>query len=291
MEKRGIIYTFAAPNDLNYCQHYHQILYSIATVRRFSDMPIKVFICPRGAIQRASMRADRMFKGVEVVEFDNDLDALYPTYVREGYAEKLDHRWINVMRAFELWDFDRVLFLDGDTFFSRSPHELFDYYKNPQCLWARLDVTSDLMKRIGLPDGINDGQFILSRVIYDQVKGDFRARHRENVYNLLRRSENLLDPANHKHLHWLSSQYAALQTLEEYAIHTGYFNKEDVSLSTEPTFKHGHGDCAITSVIHHYFFGNTPRYLPRFYWSAERRDEFERSLEGMTLCPKCGHLG
>lgn len=290
MEKRGIIFTFAANTILDHCQHYHQILYSIATIRKFCDIPVKLFMCPRGAIQDATMRADLMFDNVEVVEFDNDIDALYPTYVEQGYAEKLDHRWINVMRSFELWDFDCVLFLDGDTFFSRSPHELFNHYSNRLCLWARLDVTSDIMKAIGIPDGINDGQFLLSREIYNKVKDGFRQRHKENVFSLLTDAETKLTPHDHRHLHWLSSQYAALKTLDEFGVYVGYFDPQHVTLSTEPAHRHGQGDCTINSIVHHYFFGNTPRYLPRFYWSAERRVEFEAALEGKELCPKCGHL-
>jgi hypothetical protein len=290
MEKRGIIYTFAANTDLDYCQHYHQILYSIETIRKFSDIPVKIFMSPRGAIGKATMKADQMFSNVQVIEFDNDIDALYPTYIFQGYAEKLDHRWINVMKSFELWDFDRVLFLDGDTFFNRSPDELFNKYTNTKCLWARLDVTSGLMKQIGIPDGINDGQFILSRDIFNKVNPNFRERHRQNVFNLLSSTESKLDALGHKHLHWLSSQYAALTTLAEFGVYVGYFSTADVTLSTEPCWKHGNGDCTMTSIMHHYFFGNTPRYLPRRYWSKERYSEFDNVLQNQTLCTQCGNL-
>lgn len=291
MEKRAIIYSCASPDPLNFNQHWQQIPYSIETIRQHSDIPIKVYVS-RGLIQNSNLKPHEMFSNVELVEFDDCLEALYPSYGTWQFAGKLDHKWKNAINMFERFDLDRVLFVDGDTFFNRSPHELFDLYDDPTVIWTREEnsnyITEQIKHIVHISRFVNDGQFILPRSIARRVQHGFAKRQQKYIWDILTATEQLLSKDDHHLLHWLSSQYSITKVLDYYGIGVRFFNPRHTSLSNELMHMHQSGNCpGRTSILHHYFFGNTPRYLPQRYWCENWRPRFDLEVGNRSIC-SCG---
>lgn len=266
-------------------QAYLELLYSLKTLRERSLMPVKVFISPANALLNCPLELEiRTIVNVEVLFFDNSVEPSYPTYVSEGFAQLLDHRWRNALRAFELFPVDRILYLDSDTIFHRPIEQLFECYSERSCLWARLDVTPDISQPIGLEYGMNDGQFILSREVKDKLAPGFYERQRQEITTLLTRAKPLLSPEKHRHLHWLSAQYSVLKLLTELNVQVKEFSKSHVMISTEPTYAHRTVGCQPEHILHHYFSGNLQRYLPFEYWAEYNKQKYKR----LGFC-SCGH--
>lgn len=280
LSNNAVVYSVFLREGLQ-TQAYLQLLYSVKTLRQHSQMPIKVFIAPRDALVNCSPHLDvRANTNLEVSYFDNEVASQYPSYLALGYAQLLDHRWLSALRAFELFPFGRVLYLDGDTIFHQPVELLFELYKDETCLWARKDVTSHISIPLGINQGMNDGQFIISRSIYEKLHLNFYETLQGEIKVLLTRAAPLFDEHTHHHLHWLAVQYTVLKMLNDRGVLLAEFNKQDVMLSTEPTFSHQAQGCVPKHILHHYFSGNLNRYLPREYWSNQ-------SLNTQNYCT-CG---
>lgn len=285
----AIVYSiYLIGDDPNVNQAYYQMLYSIDTLRKYSQIPVKIFVTPQDVLDKVE-RDVREISNVEVIYFDNDVKTMYPSYVDWGFARLLDHRWKNVLKTFELFPaIQRVLFLDGDTIFHGPAETLFMKYASPHAFYVRKDVTPHISEKIGLNFGMNDGQFIISRSIANKLAPGFYLRQQEMIKSLLTNSEKLLDAQTHRHLHWLSVQYTTYQRLMELKIPINDFAKSDVMLSNEPTHTHS-ANCRPTHLLHHYFSGNMHLYLPKEYWTVDRAPTLTAQMRGKRLC-SCGRL-
>lgn len=287
----AVIYSnYCIGDDPNENQAYLEILYSIKTLRRHSKLPVKVYLTPAGIMDRIKPELDvRQFADVEVVYFNNDVQTLYPTYVQWGFAQLLDHRWRNALDSLQRFNFDRILFLDGDTIIHGPLESLFRLYPDVNKLWTRTDVTPHISQPLGLQHGMNDGQFILSREVANKLRPNFYQKMQQMIAKLLKRAETILNPELHRHLHWLSVQYCVYQMCDELKIEVGDFSKLHVLLSTEPSYLHREKNCKPSHLLHHYFSGNMHRYLPKEYWSTAKKKSNEKLLNGLSLC-SCGYL-
>ena len=286
--KLAAVYSFhCLSNVLEHNRVFMQALYSITTLRKHSPLPIKVFVSPRSIVKSISDRL-AVFNDVEVIYFDNSTQNLDVNYQEGGFAQLLDHRWKNALRTFELFDVDKILYLDADTIFHGDPIALFLKYDNPNTLWARYDVTPHISKKLGIDYGMNDGQFIISREIYQLISPNFYPRQQEMIRDLLASAKSMLTYDEHKLLHWLSVQYVVYKMLLDKRIPVGDMKREDVSLSTEPIFSHKAG-CRPSCVLHHYFSGNMHLYVPREFWPKNEAKSLEVRLEDKTPCV-CGKL-
>lgn len=293
MERRAIIYSLASPVALNFNQHWQQIPFSIETARKYTDIPIKVYVS-KGLLASASLRPNEMFGNVEVVEFEDCLASLYPSYGGWEYAGKLDHKWKNALDMFSKFDVDRVLFVDGDTFFARDPNELFDKYSDPEVIWTREEnpnfITDQIQHIVRISRFVNDGQFILPKKVAMRIQHSFAVRQQKYIREILTSTEGILSESDHRLMHWLSSQYSVTKVLDYFGVGVRFFDRRDTTLANEPMHHHRHSGCpGVQSILHHYFFGNTPRYLPERYWCQNWRDHFLQQLSGRRVC-SCGEL-
>jgi hypothetical protein len=261
--KDVIVYSFYLRNESainNRC--YKQLRYSLKTLRDYNkDIPVKVFIGP----YEADLVGEDItkFPNVEIIHFNNNYpESLYRPWIKEGYAEFLYHRWQNAFYVLKFNNAKNVLYLDTDTVFHKDPQKLFDLYGNTLSLWGREDNTLHLMEALGMENGLNDGQFILSKEFIPYEKDFMEFTNTYITKTLTWAKKNLLEK-DYFQLFWLMVQYAAFEFCKEHNIPVNYFPHNQVMLHIEPDYND-----TKDLILHHYYAGNTTKYVPKEFFQG-----------------------
>jgi hypothetical protein len=276
-----VVYSFNLPKHSNTTEHhcFRTLIHSLATLRQHDPhVPIKVFMGNCQPVPLAEFNAS-------VVSFTG------PEYGWPDLQASLGHRWVNTLHVMAQGDTERVLFVDTDTVFGRSPLKLLHLYGDLNTVYLRKDIPNPLVEPFNVESPVNDGVVLLPRGVYDHM-GDFHV-WRTTEWERMRAEIEAKIPADKvQETLWVMAQYAT----SGYFLHSDrfnveYFDPQDVSLSTEPTQHHVDGEhCpGIDSIVHHYFTGNGCRYLPRNLWPPYLIESFERQLGGRDPC-RCGFL-
>ena len=241
---------------------FKQMIYSVTTLRKFNKtIPVNVYIAPVEVVPNLS-KYD--YLGINFIPFNNTPDNYgtdwYKTWLDLGYAEFLYHRWVNAYRSLREFKYDNVLYLDTDTVFHKDPELLFNKYGNTEYVWAREDNSYGIMNKLGITDGMNDGQFIISKNILKHEKESLEnLRKYTNI--TLENMEGFLTGEEHLSLHWLCVQYAMFNYFSKIGVPIKYFDHSEVMLHIEPE----HND-NINLILHHYYNGNSYKFIPPEFW-------------------------
>jgi hypothetical protein len=229
--------------------------YSIDTLRKFNkDIPVYVYISPL-SIETSDLGFG---DNVNIVKFDVIDDGGWPEdWVGLGYLDFLKHRWENAIGSVHNYDLDNVLYLDTDTVFHNDPEILFAKYGSTDHLWAKPDNSNDLMSKVEVWPGMNDGQFILSNNVANR---DMLKHMKFYVNHILSKHKENLTQQEYLDLSWVSTQYAIWDYFQNNNNPVKHFNEDEVMLHVEP--EHRNID---KLVLHHYYRGNTERFLPKEY--------------------------
>lgn len=248
----ALVYSFHVREDSilkNRC--YRQLLYSIHTLRKFNkNIPVYIYIAPLGISKNLNFD-----NNTKVIEFENTDEPGWPdSWTKLGYQQFLKHRWQNAIRTINDNNIDNILYLDTDTIFYDNVDRLFEKYGNTNYLWAKPDNTDDLMKKIEVYPGMNDGQFLLNKniasfKILDHIK--FYVNH------TLSFNKDRLSNDEHLSLHWLAVQYAVFDYFANNNNNVKYFDEQEVMLHLEPTYKD-----TSRLVLQHYYNGNFEKCVP-----------------------------
>lgn len=234
---------------------YKQLKYSLYTLRKFNkEIPVYVYISP------SSLDTSNLEFGdnVSIVKFDINNDGGWPQdWIDLGYLEFLKHRWEKAIESIHTYDLDNILYLDTDTIFHNNPQILFDKYGSTDSIWARPDNSNDLMVKVEVWPGMNDGQFILSKSLANK---DILVHMKFYVNHILSKHKNNLTEQEYKNLSWVSTQYSVWDYFQNNNNPVKYFDKEEVMVSTEPESNN-----TDRLVLHHYYSGNTNKFLPKEY--------------------------
>jgi len=254
--KNAIVYSFhVRSGDIKDIACYKQIRYSLDTLRKFNkEIPVYIYISPSN-IDTSSLGFD---KNTNIIKFDVQDDGGWPTdWVEMGYLEFLKHRWENAIQSVHSYDLDNVLYLDTDTVFHSDPEILFKKYGSTMHMWAKPDNSDSLMAKVDVWLGMNDGQFILSK----QLANTEMLSHMKFYVNhiLSKHKENLTDQ-EYRDLCWISTQYSIWDYFRNNNNPVKYFDEKEVMLHVEPLQKN-----TDSLVLHHYYSGNTDRFLPSKY--------------------------
>jgi lipopolysaccharide biosynthesis glycosyltransferase len=254
----AIVYSFHIREDdqkRNGC--YRQFLYSLETLRKYNkNIPVKVFI---SSSKKLEIKINDV--NTQLINFNNVLPSFFPKdWIETGHAEWLYHRWINAFRSFKLFDLDNILYIDTDTVFYNDPQKLFDRYGNTEQLWAMPDTEIQLMNKIGLGTGMNDGQVIISSKIYKYSKEIVKYMERY-VCDIIENKRESLTEEEHFHLYWLCTQYAIASYFKNINNPIQYFDNKFVIIGDM-----NKGIDKTDLILHHYFSGNTNRHLPERFW-------------------------
>jgi hypothetical protein len=254
--KNAIVYSFnLRDGSLKDLACYKQIKYSIDTLRKFNkEIPVYVYISP-SSINTSDLN---LGDNVTIVKFDVDNDGGWPQdWVDVGFLDFLKHRWEKAIESVHTYDLDNVLYLDTDTVFHKDVQILFDKYGSTNHMWARPDNSNELMSKIEVWPGMNDGQFIMSKQLASK---DILTHMKFYVNHVLSKNKHKLTDEEYRNLSWVSTQYAVWDYFQNYNNPVKHFDEYEVMVSTEPETKN-----TDNLILHHYFSGNTHKFLPKEY--------------------------
>lgn len=237
---------------------FKQLKYSVDTLRKYNqDIQVKVFVSPKDTaiLKDLSFNA----KNLEFIPFDNIYGENWPKrWLKAGYAEFLFHRWKNAFESIEMFSFDNILYLDTDTIFHNDPDLLFKKYGNTEDLYGREDNSTHIMDQLGMVNGLNDGQFILNKSLVSH-KEKFLSFMNTYINDTLNKYDGILNEKDFHDLQWIIVQYSAYEYFSSMD-KVRYFDQNNVMLSTEPDFLN-----KDSLILHHYYTGNSEKYLPKEY--------------------------
>ena len=254
--KNAIVYSFHLRSGRLQDLHcYKQLKYSVDTLRKFNKgIPVYIYISP-STVDTCDLGFET---NTHIVKFDIEDDGGWPEdWVNLGYLELLKHRWQNAIESIHSHDLDNILYLDTDTVFHGDPEILFKKYGSTKHLWAKPDNSNDLMSKVEVWPGMNDGQFILSKELAN--KGIL---HHMKFYvnHILSRHKEKLTDQEYRDLCWVSTQYSVWDYFQNHNNPVRYFDENEAMLHQEPEYKD-----TTRLVIHHYYSGNTTRFVPKEY--------------------------
>jgi hypothetical protein len=254
--KNAIVYSFhLREGKLKNLHCYKQLRYSIDTLRKFNKtIPVYVYISP-SSIDTSNLGFDSQ---VNIIKFDVEDDGGWPEdWVKSGYLEFLKHRWQNAINSIHSYYLDNVLYLDTDTVFHGDPEILFKKHGSTKHIWAKPDNSNDLMTKVEVWPGMNDGQFILSKELANK---DIMDHMKFYVNHILSRHKEKLTNQEYLDLCWVSTQYAVWDYFQNHNNPVRHFDDAQVMLHIEPEHKD-----TSKLIVHHYYSGNTYKFLPKEY--------------------------
>jgi hypothetical protein len=231
---------------------YKQLKYSIDTLRRFNNnIPVYIYISP----SNINTKNLQLGENITIVKFDVRDDDGWP----KGWEWKefLQHRWENAIKAVLHNKLDNALYLDTDTVFSNNPQTLFDKYGSTEYMWAKPDNSYDLMKKVDVWPGMNDGQFIISKEV---ANVNILKHMKFYVNHILSKHKENLTKKEFNDLSWVCTQYAVWDYFEHQKNSVRYFDEFEVMIGNETEFKD-----ISNLVLHHYYSGNTTKFVPQEY--------------------------
>jgi len=255
--KKAIVYSLSFDDDYSHHHNYKQILKSISSVRKFSNIDILFFYSSRFDISKENFFKDN---NVKLIQFNNDNILIRWTEKIPEYPwnKHLHHRWHNIIESLKRFDLDQILYLDTDTIFYKSPEELFNKY-NKDIFYLKKEfddkVVNDLTSSLGIKPAINDGQIIISKRALGPHIEFFTTMLVDKISHFTNAIYDKLNNSNDHILFWNISQYSAFSVIKDLKIHHEYFDEDDISLGIN--FDKQNKDKIF---IHHYFSSNMARY-------------------------------
>jgi hypothetical protein len=251
--KNAIVYSFhLRSGDIKDLLCYKQLRYSIYTLRKFNkNIPVYVYISP-SSIDTSYLS---LGENINIVKFDVEDDGGWPKDWL--WLDFLKHRWENAIKSIQQHNLDNILYLDTDTVFYNNPEILFNKYGSTEHMWAKPDNSDELMAKVEVWPGMNDGQFIMSKEISSKNILD----HMKTYVNvILSNNKEKLTDQEFNDLSWVCTQYAVWDYFKNNKNPVKHFDEDEVMIATEPEFKD-----TSNLILHHYYSSNTSKFVPEEY--------------------------
>jgi hypothetical protein len=252
--KNAIVYSFHVRElDINDNLCYKQVKYSIDTLRKY-NINILVYL----HISPSKLNTNNLIfdNNTKLIKFDINDDGNWPKdWVDLGYLEFLKHRWEKAINSITEYNLDNILYLDTDTVFHKDPDLLFKKYGSTKNMWAKPDSSYDLMSKVEVWPGMNDGQFILSK---DLATKEILSHMKFYVNHILSKHKQKLTYDEYRNLCWVSTQYAVWDYFQNNNNPVRYFDENEVMLHVEPQTKN-----TDNLILHHYYSSNTNKFVPK----------------------------
>lgn len=246
---------------------WREMRYSIDTLRKFNkDIPIKIYISPIGVADSATIPLN--LHNAEIVEFNAPG---YDKLLDQNLARFVSHKWISTFHALETYEYDNVLYVDGDTIWYDDPEKLFSKYGNTDYIYTKrdnFDLFIDFMKNNGeiVAEPMNDGVNLVSKKVL-KYKDYILNERFSRVYQWQEKYKDLKDEEITIHgIQWASCQYAISEAMNDIDMPVRFFDTPDVFIASEmDTFE---GISESGSVIFHYLNHNAYLFIPFWYTIA-----------------------
>ncbi len=256
IKKRAVVYSLYINNDCIFDnKHYRQIIYSIKTLRAYSQIPIKIYINDMSLLNRSSRKKiNDYFSGIEFIEFDSNNYMIQPKntqYIWDRCNEVI-HKWPNACKAFKDFDLDEILFVDADTIFYKNIEELFNKYEDG--LYIRQEWV-----------GFNDGVFILNKDTAQYIDSFYLSEYASHREAFIEKYSKDFDRYK---ISWISYQHASSELFKSMNVEINYFDRFHIrKLDDEineywDEEKFNDGNLFLV----HYFSHNFRRCVPKSHW-------------------------
>lgn len=258
--KNAIVYSIHSNSPkLDPLIAWRQIRYSIDTLRIVNKkIPVKVYISPPGIIDTAVMPYQS--ENIEYIEFNATADKRIDD---ANKARLTGHKWISTFNALEKFDFDNVIYVDGDTVWYKDPEILFEKYGGSEHIYSKQDRMDNFVGFLGIEAPVmNDGVNMVSKKVLKYKDYILKERY-DRVFAWQERFRNTHDEQNIYGIQWLSCQYAVSEAMKEVGIPVKYFDIGDVLLASDPMGCHYPEKSG--AVLFHYLAQNTNKFLPKWY--------------------------
>lgn len=258
--KNAIVYSLHSNSPkLDSLLQWRQTRYSLDTLRSLNpDIPVKVYLSPPGILDTAIMpyRKDN----VEYIEFDADADIRMDDINK---ARLTNHKWISTFDALSRFNFDNVLYVDGDTIWYKDPEILFSKYGGNESIYSKIEHMDDLKKTLGIKNDImNDGINMVSKYILKYKDYILKERY-DRTYAWQEQFRNCHDEDLRYGIQWAACQYAISEAMSDIGNEVKYFDISDVLLASDEMGCHEpHNSGAI---VFHYLNCNSSKFLPAKY--------------------------
>ena len=248
-----IVYSMYINEDesINESLHFHEFIYSLKTLRQYSDIDVKLYISPSNILNeiKINFNDDKL----EIIPFDVSPNSKIEN---KTYANWLDHKWKTAFLTLEKFKYDSVLMIDADTIYNRSPDYLFKKYSDPNKLYAKPDIWDDFLREIEVEDlSMNDGVVIISKKML-KYKDIFLYVRDKHMLDLAEKYRHKID---NRHAFWLwgiwwaAAQYGIYEFLKAIGNKPIYIDDDDVNYFGNST-------------IVHYLHTGAKQALPAEYW-------------------------
>lgn len=247
------------PNELIQFQEIH---YSIDTIRQFSDIPIEIYISPKGTLNK--LKKSLFYKNVNVTEFDVKIDKRIPKQV---YASWFSHKIESALNALE--KYDNVLYIDADTMFFKDPQIIFDKYLSLNKICGNAEQMLDFVEFLGESGKMMNDSIVLIPKKFLIYKKDLIESRINYIVELVEKYKDLDKNSNFwKYgINWAASQYGMYKYLDFINETVNYFGPDVV---VSPEFYEGYSQAEKENVIVlHYTSQNAYKYLPQKYWNDQ----------------------
>lgn len=254
-------------NRLSIFRMFFQLLECIKSIRKFSNIKIILFYSPHNIFDSLIKYFNK--QNVTLVAFDNDS-------VKKEWNNKIDslrfsghlhHRWINLIKTFDMFECEKVLYLDTDVLFYNNPELLFEKYNKDICYFRTNERDFSILQHTNkVPDfpEINDGVVIVSKTEINKIKDNFEAMWinkiseiTELVYEDMQRNLDKATNQPYNNYMWNISQYAAYLLIKENNLNFESFSSDDVVLSGELDSIQNKDNV----IVHHYYSTLMDKYL------------------------------
>ncbi len=257
----AIVYSmYIESYDIEKSLQWQELKYSLDTLRKYNkQINVKIYIAPYGISKTISRNIN--LENCEIIDFDVDPNPLLPN---QTYAKWLDHKWKTAFKT--LQDYDRVLMIDCDTFYTDDPVKLFNKYNDTSRIYSKADLWEKVLKFFDITEQVmNDGVVLLSKE-HLKYKEKFLEARDNYVLNLIKKTKNKIDHNSeiwNLGLLWTAAQFG----ISNYLLNIGnpivVFDQIDVGFPDE------YQKLGNNIGIVHYTSYEVHNFLPKKYWYSD----------------------
>lgn len=238
MNKNVIYYSLNIP-DINKTDYYSMLYHSLSTLKRYYDNEFDVVVFYKTPAFKDFTFEQythlNRYKIVEAFPFVKFIESDYSD--TDWYMTK----WYHFPKLFEM-GYEKVFFLDCDTMFFDKPDYFFMKYSANE-FWALQEGLYDTTRLVLGEEGINSGQVLISKKIYDKVPDFFNTLVKKRK-KLIKKAEKLckkklLSSKELEGFKYFSEQYCAQMAFKDVGVPVSIFSTRDITYGgmSESTYR------------------------------------------------------
>jgi len=249
MNKNAIVFAlnyYDNDNSDKNKDYYLMLCYALETLYKNLKSGIDVIVCYD--MSRKPKTKYDIFENFSQAQF------IEIKYEIKNEYERMFYKWFCVDHVFSKYNYDRLFILDVDVIFYQDPILFFEKYNDTKKLYCldEAETHVEIQKVLDTTKGINGGQILLSRNIYQKFQSLHKTLLQERL-DLDKRARCLDKYFYDWIMKDLSDQYCLTNLICKLNIPIDFFDVKDIC--------YGVG-CPDTKILH-YFSSLSKKFLPQ----------------------------